>query len=137
MDSVAFGLQNWQPQLTGETGLAHWTDVAAVVNGQMAAQGISQRELAERSGVSPATLRKIQHGDDQARNRSTLTALSRALGLPDDHLWRIAVAGSAAAGTAEGEAGRDLGARVAELERRVDAVEERLRISGSESGQTR
>ena len=116
--------------------MAHWADVAAVVNGQMAAHGVSQRELAERSGVSPATLRKIQHGDEQARNRSTLTAVSRALGLPDDHLWRIATAAPAAASAAGSQPGGDLGGRVAELERRVNAIEERLRISASESGPT-
>jgi transcriptional regulator with XRE-family HTH domain len=91
----------------------------------MATRGLSQRELAERSGVSPATLRKIQHSDAQARNRSTLAGLSRALGLPEDHLWRVATEGRAAAERADGDSGT-LRRDVADLQRRVAAIEERL-----------
>jgi transcriptional regulator with XRE-family HTH domain len=105
-----------------EAALEHWAEVAAVVNEQMTARRLSQRELAERSGLSAATLRKIQHGDAQARNRSTLTALSRALGLDGDYLWQVAAAGRDAAR----DRGQDLSADVAELRRRVAAIEERL-----------
>jgi transcriptional regulator with XRE-family HTH domain len=107
--------------------LRHWADVAAVVNDRMATQGLSQRELAERSGLSPATLRKIQHGVDQARNRSTLAGLSRALGLPEDHLWRVATDGLAAAGQ-DGDETRTLRREVTDLQRRVAAIESRLRM---------
>lgn len=117
--------------------MAHWADVAALVNGQMAAQGISQRELAERSGVSPATVRKLQHGDDQARNRSTLTALSRALGLSDDHLWQVAVSGYGPEPVATQETEGALRQQVAELERRVAVIEEQLRIAAVEGGRVR
>ena len=114
--------------------MGYWADVAAIVNGRMADQGMSQRELAERSGVSPATVRKIQHGDEQARNRSTLTALSRALGLPDDHLWQVAVSGQAPEPAAGEGADGPLRLQVAELERRVSVIEERLRIAAGEGG---
>jgi len=105
--------------------LRHWADVAAIVNDRMTTRGLSQRELAERSGLSPATLRKIQHGVDQARNRSTLAGLSRALGLPEDHLWRVAMEGRAAAEQAGDETGA-LRWDVADLQRRVAAIESRL-----------
>jgi transcriptional regulator with XRE-family HTH domain len=108
--------------------LRHWTDVAAIVNDRMAARGLSQRELAERSGLSPATLRKIQHGDEQARNRSTLAGLSRALGLPEDHLWRVAMDGRAAA-EQDGDETGTLRREVADLQRRVAAIESRLKMS--------
>lgn len=108
--------------------MAHWADVAAVVNDRMLTQGISQRELAERSGVSPATLRKIQHGDEQARNRSTLAGLSRALGLPEDYLWRIAMEGAAAAEQSGGDDAGSLYRKVADLQRRVTAIESRLKM---------
>ena len=108
--------------------MGHWADVATVVNDRMAARGLSQRELAERSGVSPATLRKIQHGEDQARNRSTLAGLSRALGFPEDHLWRVAIEGLSAAGRADDETGT-LRREVADLQRRVGAIESRLRMN--------
>jgi len=105
--------------------LRHWADVATVVNDRMVTRGLSQRELAERSGLSPATLRKIQHGVDQARNRSTLAGLSRALGLPEDHLWRVAMEGLAAAEQTGDETGA-LRRDVADLERRVAAIESQL-----------
>jgi transcriptional regulator with XRE-family HTH domain len=108
--------------------LAYWADVASVVNDRMAARGLSQRELAERSGLSPATLRKIQHGDEQTRNRSTLANLSRALGFPEDHLWRVAMEGLAAA-TASGEDGGSLRAAVTDLQRRVGAIESALQLN--------
>lgn len=113
--------------------MRHWADVAAVVNDRMATRGLSQRELAERSGLSTATLRKIQHGEDQSRNRSTLAGLSRALGLPEDHLWRVAMEGMAAeqAGDETGVLRRE----IADLRRRVGAIESRLRMSqGSPDG---
>ena len=108
--------------------MGHWADVAAVVNDRMNARGLSQRELAERSGLSPATLRKIQHGEDQARNRSTLAGLSRALGFPEDHLWRVATEGLNAAGPTDNETGT-LAPAVADLQRRVAAIESLLRVN--------
>jgi transcriptional regulator with XRE-family HTH domain len=112
--------------------LGHWADVATVVNDRMTARGLSQRELAERSGLSPATLRKIQHGEDQARNRSTLAGLSRALGFPEDHLWRVAMEGLNATGTAD-ETGT-LTREVADLQRRVAAIESLLRVNQGARG---
>jgi transcriptional regulator with XRE-family HTH domain len=112
--------------------LANWTDVATVVNDRMASRGISQRELAERSGVSPATLRKIQHGGEQARNRSTLAGLSRALGFPEDYLWRVAMEGPAAA--AAGGEDRELRQDVSDLQRRVTAIESRLHMDQGPPG---
>ena len=107
--------------------MGHWADVAKVVNDRMAARGLSQRELAERSGVSPATLRKIQHGEEQTRNRSTLANISRALGLPEDHLWRVAAAGLDAAGVSN-EDPESLRRELADLNRRVVAIESRLEM---------
>jgi transcriptional regulator with XRE-family HTH domain len=113
--------------------LGHWVDVATVVNDRMTARGLSQRELAERSGLSPATLRKIQHGEDQARNRSTLAGLSRALGFPEDHLWRVAMEGLNAAGTADDETGT-LTREIADLQRRVAVIESLLRVNQGARG---
>ncbi len=103
--------------------MARWADVAQVVNDEMTAKGLTQRELAEKSGVSLATLRKLQHGTDQARNRSTLSNVSRALGLPESHLWQVSLADrSGPHGTNDG----DVLSELAELRRRVDAIETRL-----------
>jgi transcriptional regulator with XRE-family HTH domain len=66
-----------------------WALVARVVDDQMAERGMTQRELAARSGVSEATLRSIRGGGEQRRTRATLASISRTLGFPDDHLWRV------------------------------------------------
>ena len=105
--------------------LAHWTDVAKVVNDRMAERGITQRELAERSGVSVATLRKIQGGGEQQRNRATLANVSRALGLPDDYLWRVSQGDQpTAAGSDKGLS--EVRAELADLARRVEVLESHL-----------
>src|SRR5450432_2485155 len=66
-----------------------WSTVAAVVNERMAARRIGQQELAHLSGVSVSTVRHVQHGAGRRVQNKTLTAISRALGWPDDHLSLI------------------------------------------------
>jgi len=105
--------------------LAHWTDVAKVVNDRMAERGITQRELAERSGVSVATLRKIQGGGEQQRTRATLANVSRALGLPDDYLWRVSQ-GDKPTATGPDEGLSEVRAELADLARRVEVLESHL-----------
>jgi transcriptional regulator with XRE-family HTH domain len=105
---------------------AGWASVAKVVNERMRERGLTQRELAERSGVSVATLRKVQHGLPQARNRSTLANISRALGFRDDHLWRVASeAALTAHEEAEASAIEALRSDLADLRKRVEAIEAR------------
>jgi transcriptional regulator with XRE-family HTH domain len=105
--------------------LGDWADVAKVVNDRMTERGITQQELAERSGVSPATLRKIQAGDEQKRTRSTLANVSRALGFADDHLWRVSRGERPADAVPDGDLSI-LRAEVADLARRMDALESRM-----------
>ena len=101
--------------------MAHRADVAKVVNDRMEERGITQRELAERSGVSVATLRKIQGGREQQRTRATLANVSRAL-----FHRRLPVA--CLQGDTPDSAGTDNGlpqvrADLADLARRVEALE--------------
>ena len=103
--------------------------VARVVNDRMQERGITQRELAERSGVSVATLRKIQHGVEQTRNRSTFANISRALGFPEDHLWRIwteSAKGDDAGAEVSPSALEDLRRELVDLRHRVAAIEVQL-----------
>ena len=102
--------------------MARWAEVTQAVNDRMAATGITQRELAEKSGVSLATLRKIQHGSEQSRNRSTLANISRALGFPENHLWQVATGDLAAPEPGAGDIRQEL----ADLQRRVQVIESRL-----------
>lgn len=104
-----------------------WADVAKVVNDRMAERSITQHELATRSGVSPATLRKIQAGDPQQRTRSVLANISRALGFDEDYLWHVS-RGESTTGEPQSElsALRD---EMADLAKRVEALESHLGVA--------
>jgi transcriptional regulator with XRE-family HTH domain len=103
-----------------------WAEVATVVNDRMAERSITQQELAALSGVSPATLRKIQAGDPQQRTRSVLANISRALGFAEDHLWRVSRGESLDGPQNELSA---LRAEMATLTRRVEALESQVGAS--------
>jgi transcriptional regulator with XRE-family HTH domain len=108
----------------------HWAEVAKVVNDRMAERSISQQELSALSGVSPATLRKIQAGVPQQRTRAVLANISRALGLAEDHLWRVS-RGESAVGGPPGEL-EALRTEMTDLARRVEALETRLSATGGQ-----
>jgi transcriptional regulator with XRE-family HTH domain len=94
----------------------------------MKERSITQHELAALSGVSPATLRKIQAGDPQQRTRAVLASISRALGFDEDHLWRVS-----RGEPVEGEPHTELSAlrtEMADLARRVEALEARVGATG-------
>ena len=64
-----------------------WAAVAAAINARVAALRMTQLDLAAKSGVSPATIREIQHNQRPRRRYGrTLAALSEALDWPADHL---------------------------------------------------
>ncbi len=69
-----------------------WQAVATAINDRMAELSLSQRELSDRSGVSVATLREIQHAK-AARNRSDrlLADVSGALNWPEGYLKAVSV----------------------------------------------
>lgn len=104
--------------------MAHWADVARVVKERMAELALTQQELAARSGVSVATIRKISAGNEQSRTRSTLASLSRSLGLAEDHLWHVSRGEPTTAPPARDELSA-LRAEVASLAKRVEALEKR------------
>jgi transcriptional regulator with XRE-family HTH domain len=91
--------------------------------------GITQTELAAKSGVSVSNLRQIQHGEDRKRSRSTLAAISRGLGLPEDHLWQVSQQGAVSEGTeqvGQEPAIEALRSELADLRQRVETLETRL-----------
>lgn len=103
---------------------ADWAAVATAINTRMDELGMTQKLLAERSKVSPATIRKLQHNypDTGGRHPRTLEAVSIALDWPARHLDAIAhgTAGTAAEQSSTlhrlEEQVTDLRARVAALE---------------------
>ena len=64
-----------------------WAAVAKAINERVTELGWRQRELAERSHVSPAVIREIQrHTVERHRSPRTLESLSVALGWHPQHL---------------------------------------------------
>jgi transcriptional regulator with XRE-family HTH domain len=64
-----------------------WAAVAEAINERVAELGWRQRELAERSHVSPAIVREIQrHTVERRRSPRTLESLSVTLGWEPQHL---------------------------------------------------
>ncbi len=67
-----------------------WAAVAKAINERVTELGWRQRELAERSHVSPAVVREIQrHTVERRRSQRTLESLSMALGWHPQHLDAI------------------------------------------------
>ncbi len=67
-----------------------WTAVAHAIDQRVSELGMRQRELAERSHVSQAIVRELQHNTVQRRRSArTLEALSLALGWHAEHLSAV------------------------------------------------
>ncbi|EHK87085.1 XRE family transcriptional regulator [Saccharomonospora azurea SZMC 14600] len=67
-----------------------WAAVARAINERMHELGLRQRELAERSHVSQAIIREIQHHTvERRRSARTLEALSLALEWHPGHLAAV------------------------------------------------
>ncbi|PXY27758.1 XRE family transcriptional regulator [Prauserella muralis] len=67
-----------------------WAAVARAINERMNELGLRQRELAERSHVSQAIVRELQHRTvERRRSARTLEALSLALEWHPDHLAAV------------------------------------------------
>jgi hypothetical protein len=67
-----------------------WTAVAKAINQRVNELGWRQRELAERSHVSQAIVREIQHHTvERRRSTRTLEALSVAMGWHPQHLTAV------------------------------------------------
>lgn len=111
----------------------NWKAVADEMNTRMGQLGLSQKELAERSKVSTATLRLMQQGADAARSPITLAAVSVALGWPSDYLADVAAGRPTSPGAPsdlhelvaglKGEVA-DLREELSALQKRVEAVEQ-------------
>jgi transcriptional regulator with XRE-family HTH domain len=69
-----------------------WAAVATAITERLLELGWQQRELAERSHVSPATIREIQrHTVERRRSPRTLESLSVSLGWSPDYLSELLI----------------------------------------------
>lgn len=105
-----------------------WTAVAKAINARVHELGWRQRELAQRSHVSQAIVREIQHHTvERRRSPRTLESLSIALGWHPKHLDAV-LHGRAQPEPAEAAAtsGDALWSRLNALEQRLSEITERL-----------
>jgi transcriptional regulator with XRE-family HTH domain len=108
----------------------NWQAVADAINTRLAERGMTQRALAEASGVSTATLRKIQKAEPADRGKPVLMALSVALAWPPGHLQ--ALSGDEEAPV---DPTQDLREQVAAIRADLDAVHDRLaRVEAAQRG---
>jgi transcriptional regulator with XRE-family HTH domain len=100
-----------------------WQAVADAINTRSAERGLTQKALADASGVSVATLRKLQKAESGDRGKPVLMALSVALGWAPGYLQALSD-GVAAPPAAEPSAA--LRAEVNALRVDLDDVHRRL-----------
>jgi transcriptional regulator with XRE-family HTH domain len=102
-----------------------WAAVAVAINERLSGLGWRQRDLAERSGVSLATVREIQrHSVERRRSPRTLESLSSALGWSPGHL--TAVLHGQPAPESAGRGRDNALSRLDGVERRLDDITSRL-----------
>ena len=111
-----------------------WAAVAKAINERMHELGLRQRELAERSHVSQAIIREIQHHTvERRRSARTLEALSLALEWHPGHLAAV-LAGRKP--LRRGETGDDATDRIlthlSAIEDRLDELTKRMDVMAAD-----
>ncbi|WP_156757282.1 helix-turn-helix domain-containing protein [Actinokineospora pegani] len=100
-----------------------WAAVSRAINERVEVLGWRQRELAERSQVSQAIVREIQHHTvERRRSARTLEALSIALGLHPQHLTAVLNGTPPPAATDPVDTGDPLLSRLDAVERRLSEL---------------
>jgi transcriptional regulator with XRE-family HTH domain len=95
-----------------------WAAVAAAINERLLELGWQQRELADRSHVSPATIREIQHHTvERRRSPRTLESLSATLGWAPGYLSGVLSGGEPANGGPPRSTLESLDSRLREITR--------------------
>lgn len=105
-----------------------WTAVARAINERMNELGLRQRDLADRSHVSQAIVREIQHRTvERRRSARTLEALSLALEWHPGHLAAVLAGRKPLAPGETGDGATDkILSRLSAIEDRLDEITARL-----------
>jgi hypothetical protein len=104
----------------------NWAAVADAINERVSELGWPQGELAERSQVSRATVREVQHHTVQRRRSTrTLEALSTALGWHPQHIESV-LRGHRPADSPAATNSETLHSRIDALEKRLTEITEHL-----------
>lgn len=106
----------------------NWAAVSKAINERVTELGWKQRELAERSHVSQAIVREIQHHTvERQRSARTLEAISLALGWHPGHLAAVLHGRKPLApGQTGDEATDQITARLGTIEDRLHDITDRL-----------
>jgi transcriptional regulator with XRE-family HTH domain len=97
---------------------------ATAITRRMDALGMSQQELAVRSGVSTSTIRKLQRGTQTSYQRPKLAALSRELGWAPDVVARLLAGEAPDEALQAASGGGRAGGRDDGLHERIDRLSE-------------
>jgi transcriptional regulator with XRE-family HTH domain len=98
-----------------------WVAVGTAVTSRLAELGMTQKELADRSGLSTTTIRQIQHSyGPNKRSARTLSDISEALRWPKDYL------SSVLGGDSPVPDGLSLRTELDELKREIQGLRARL-----------
>ena len=104
-----------------------WAAVAKAISMRVNELGWRQRELAERSHVSQAIVRELQHHTvERRRSARTLEALSTTLGWHPQHLLAVLQNRTPPHPDEPADDGHDLWPRLDALEQRLADLTERL-----------
>lgn len=105
-----------------------WSAVANAISQRLAELGMRQRELAERSHVSQAIVRELQHNTAQRRRSArTLEALSVGLAWHPQHLTAVLIGRTPPEpGDPPLAADDDVPARLAVIEHHLRELTERI-----------
>jgi transcriptional regulator with XRE-family HTH domain len=104
-----------------------WSAVAQAINERVSELGWRQRELAERSQVSQAIVRELQHHTvERRRSARTLEALSTTLGWHPQHLAAVLEGTEPPKPDEPDDSGGRLWSRLDALEQRLTEITERL-----------
>ncbi|MQA15861.1 MAG: XRE family transcriptional regulator [Pseudonocardiaceae bacterium] len=121
-----------------------WAGVARAITQRMDELGMRQREVAERSRVSQAIIRELQHNTVQRkRNTRTLEALSVAMDWPPGYLAALLRGRQPPTTTSRDDLSTDpVSARLEAVEGqlagiadRLDGIDKRLEILGDDTSQ--
>lgn len=96
-----------------------WRGVGRALTRRQNELGLSQQDLAERSGVSAATLRKLAAGGSGGFRPQTLARVSEALEWPPGALMAVLEGGEVPGGASSRLGGRRREARLAALAMRL------------------
>jgi transcriptional regulator with XRE-family HTH domain len=104
-----------------------WSAVAKAINERVHELGWQQRELAQRSHVSQAIVRELQHHTvERRRSARTLEALSTTLGWHPQHLQAVLAGRRPPSPEDPDDRGGELWARLDTIEGRLAEITERL-----------